>query len=294
MKKLIVTADDVGLHPAMTEGAIRAYAEGIVTACSVVANGAAFEEAVDRLHHHNSLAFGVHLTFVGGETPVLPAGAVKTLVTRDGVFPASYTAFVARYFSGRIDVLELERELRAQVERVLATGLRIVHFNSHQHLHLLPDIFELVVRLAIEYRVPYVRVVNDFGGRGGFFRRASIAGLNRFGKRASRWLAAHHFTSSRRGRSVPFSNTRTAGVTEAGALDAEALRRLIRGVEDGLTELVVHPGSDDEALAPHYRWNYRWQRELEALCDAGVRKEIADCGIDLMSPLRIAGFSKNV
>src|SRR5260370_24294876 len=45
-RRLIVTADDVGLHRGMTEGAIRAHRDGIVTACSVVASGVAFDDAV--------------------------------------------------------------------------------------------------------------------------------------------------------------------------------------------------------------------------------------------------------
>jgi predicted glycoside hydrolase/deacetylase ChbG (UPF0249 family) len=63
-RRLIVTADDVGLHPGMTTGAIRAHREGIVTACSVVANGVAFYDAVERLRDVPSLEVGVHLTLV--------------------------------------------------------------------------------------------------------------------------------------------------------------------------------------------------------------------------------------
>src|SRR5438270_7621569 len=63
-RRLVVTADDVGLHRGMTEGAIRAHREGIVTACSVVANGAAFYDAVERLRDVPSLEVGVHLTLV--------------------------------------------------------------------------------------------------------------------------------------------------------------------------------------------------------------------------------------
>src|SRR5438105_1851652 len=63
-RRLIVTADDVGLHGGMTAGAIRAHREGVVTACSVVANGVAFYDAVERLRDVPSLEVGVHLTLV--------------------------------------------------------------------------------------------------------------------------------------------------------------------------------------------------------------------------------------
>ena len=64
-KRLIVTADDVALHRGMTDGAIRAHQEGIVTACSIVANGAAFEHAIERLRDVPALAVGIHLALVG-------------------------------------------------------------------------------------------------------------------------------------------------------------------------------------------------------------------------------------
>ena len=84
-RMLIVTADDVGLHPGMTEGAIRAHQDGIVTACSVVANGSAFEAALDPLRDRPQLDVGVHLTLVG-EHPLSPPERVVSLVDRNGAF----------------------------------------------------------------------------------------------------------------------------------------------------------------------------------------------------------------
>src|SRR6185369_9050338 len=72
-RHLIVTADDVGLDRGMTAGALRAHAEGIVTACSVVANGREFDDAVARLRDVPSLEVGVHLTLV--EERALTTGA---------------------------------------------------------------------------------------------------------------------------------------------------------------------------------------------------------------------------
>src|SRR3954469_12424652 len=105
-RRLIVTADDVGLHPGMTAGAIRAHREGIVTACSLVANGVAFYDAVERLREVPSLEVGVHLTLV--EERSLTGMPV----------PSSYVGFLL----GQKDVGAIERELRAQIERVLAAG----------------------------------------------------------------------------------------------------------------------------------------------------------------------------
>jgi predicted glycoside hydrolase/deacetylase ChbG (UPF0249 family) len=240
-KRLIVTADDVGLHRGMTEGAIRAHREGIVTACSLVANGVAFYDAVERLRDVPSLEVGVHLTLV--EERSLTGMRL----------PRSYVEFV-RDMKDRVAI---ERELRAQIERVLAAGLRVTHLNGHQHVHMWPSVFAIVSSLADEYGIGYVRRVRDRGGRGSIMRRLSIAALNTLGSGGS-----------------------TIGVMEAGHLTADRIIELLRRVK-GTTELVTHPGIDVDAY-PH--WNYDWNGETEALCDPRLRTAIADRGIQLVAP----------
>lgn len=243
---LIVTADDVGMHRGMTAGAIRAHREGIVTACSVVASGAAFEDAVARLRDVPSLEVGVHLALV--EERSLTGLRM----------PEKYTAFVPLYLLRVISIAAIERELRAQIERVLATGLRVTHLNGHQHLHLLPRIFAVVARLAREYGIGYVRIVDD---RGGSARGLSMALLSALGRRAR----------------ASFTNDRTLGVAAAGHLqDAVPLLDHVEGV----TELVTHPGVGVSG----YGWGYAWEEETRALCDPHLREELARRGIELAGP----------
>jgi predicted glycoside hydrolase/deacetylase ChbG (UPF0249 family) len=264
-KRLIVTADDAGLHRGMTEGAIRAHVEGIVTACSVVANGAAFEHAVERLHDVPSLAIGIHLALVE-ERPV--ADGVDSLVGTNELFHENYAAFVPRYFAGRIRIEDVERELRAQIEKVLRTGLKVVHANGHQHLHLLPRIFEVVQRLAEEYAIPYVRIVDEAARISA--RGAAIATLSRLGRAA-------------RKQARVTTNERTIGVMQAGHLAADTILAMLEGVE-GTTELVCHPGVGDAELRRSYEWDYGWDAETHALCDPRLRAAIAERGIALIAP----------
>jgi len=252
--KLIVTADDVGLHRGMTEGAIRAHREGVVTACSVVANGAAFEDAVARLRDVPSLEVGVHLTLVEEQ----PLTAMH--------FPKKYTSFVPLHLAGVIGIAAIECELRAQIERVLASGLRVTHLNGHQHLHLLPRIFAVVRRLAAEYGIGYVRIVDD---RGGTVRALPMRALSALGRRA---------------RLPAWTNDRTIGVAIAGHL--EDVVPLLDHVE-GVTELVTHPGVGVDG----YAWGYAWDRETRALCDPRLRDELARRGITLVSPSQVRAYN---
>lgn len=267
MKRLIVTADDVGLHRGLTEGAIRAHTAGIVTACSIVANGAAFEHAVERLRDMPALAVGVHLTLVE-ERPL--AHNVPSLVGSSGLFHESYLSFLPRYLLGRISMADVERELRMQIERVLGTGLEITHVNGHQHLHLLPEIFTMVEHMAEEYRIGYIRIVDE-PRRGLGSRDAAIAMLSHLGREA-------------RDRSRVATNQRTIGVLEAGKLrSGDAIVALLDECE-GTSELVTHPGIGDGDLTIAYSWGYRWEEETAALCDPRVRAAIDARGITLARP----------
>ncbi|HUR79636.1 MAG TPA: ChbG/HpnK family deacetylase, partial [Thermoanaerobaculia bacterium] len=233
-RRLIVTADDVGLDRGMTEGAIRAHQQGIVTACSVVANGNAFDDAVARLRDVPSLEVGVHLTLV--EERSLTGLRM----------PRKYTTFAPLYLARIISIRDIERELRAQIVRVLETGLRVTHLNGHQHLHVLPRIFAVVARLAREYSIPYVRIVDD---RGGSARAASMRILSFLGRRAR----------------ASFTNDRTIGVSIAGHL--EDVTPLLDHVE-GVTELVTHPGV---SVSGYASWRYAWDAETRALCSPYLR-----------------------
>ena len=268
-RRLIVTADDVGLHPAMTSGAIEGHRRGIVTACSVVANGAAFDEAVERLREVPSLEVGVHLTLVG-ERPVSDPKRIRSLVSKNGSLHTSYVGFVRRYAAGAIRLAEVERELRAQLERVKNSDLAITHLNSHQHLHMLPAVHRLVVSLANEMNIAYVRTVNDLGATRGSLRRVSIAALSALGRRARRTHVATR------------SADQTIGVGGAGHLDEPTLLSLLTLVR-GTVELVTHPASD-QSPSNQYAWQYDWTSELAALTSSAVRQRIAERRIALIAP----------
>jgi len=273
LKKLIVTADDVGLHAGMTRGALAACDAGIVTAVSVAAVGRAFEPAVEELRQRPSLDVGIHLTLVG-ERPLSPPRRIPSLIGRDGALLPGYGALARRSFLGGLAKAEVEAEVRLQIERLLATGLPVVHANSHQHLHVLPAVFAIVLRLAEEHGIRFVRIPAEpavpWSPRGG-----QIAMLNALGRRARRRLEA-------RGRTTAVE--RTIGIADAGHLTVERLRRALAGA-GGTNELVCHPGVGDADLAAEYDWAYDWDAETAALCDPRVPEILRAAGVEL-TPFR--------
>lgn len=270
MKSLVVTADDVGLHPAMTAGALRAHDQGIVTTVSVAAVGADLARATAAIRSRPALECGVHLVLVG-ERPLSPAAEVPTLVGTSGRLLSGFRSFTWRYLRGGISPGEVERELRRQIEAVLAAGLRPLHLNAHQHLHVLPGVQRVVRGLAAEYGVPWLRDPIDDAASGLSPRSLQLRVLSRLGRSALRL---------RTGSLATRSLGRSAGLWHAGHLNVERLLAIVSSI-DASTELVCHPGSDDAALRKTYDWGYRWEAETAALCDPRVRAALDDAGIAL-------------
>jgi predicted glycoside hydrolase/deacetylase ChbG (UPF0249 family) len=276
LKKLIVTADDVGLHPGMTRGALAACDAGIVTAVSVASVGRAFEPAVELLRAQpHGPDIGIHLTLVG-ERPLSPPERIRSLVGRDGALLPGYPALARRFVLGGLAVAEVEVELRLQIERLLATGLPVVHANAHQHLHVLPKVFEIVLRLAEEHGIRFVRIPAEPAVGGWSLRAVQLAVLNHLGRRAHRRLATSRAAAVER----------TLGIVDAGHLTVERLRRAL-ALAGETNELVCHPGVGNTELASAYEWDYEWDAETAALCDPRVPDLLREAGIELTSFSRL-------
>jgi predicted glycoside hydrolase/deacetylase ChbG (UPF0249 family) len=159
-RRLVVNADDFGWSRSVNRGIVETHQRGIVTRASILATGWAFEDAVELALATPSLGIGVHLNFYRGRT-VLGPERIPSILAVDGALTGSWREIVGRLVLGRLALDEVEAELRAQIERVVATGLKPDHLDSEKHLHLWPDIFDLVCGLAVEFGIPEVRTVSE-------------------------------------------------------------------------------------------------------------------------------------
>lgn len=270
--RLIVNADDLGLSEPVNSGILDAHRTGIVTAASLMANGPAFDHAVALCRAHPGLDLGIHLSLVG-ECPVSPPHQVPSLVTRDGRLHDNAFAFTGHYLRGRIDAGHLARELDAQIQRVRDTGLRISHLDSHQHLHMLPAVWEIVAGLAIRHGIPAARRAAERPAPymatdpRRWPRLAQLLVLSGLGRRIRRapLVQPDHFV----------------GFFFGGRLGLRRLLGLIERLPDrGVTELMCHPGRPDPA-SPYAHWRYGWLEELAALTSPRVRAALESRGIAL-------------
>jgi predicted glycoside hydrolase/deacetylase ChbG (UPF0249 family) len=269
-KLLVVNADDYGLTTKVSEGILRGHRDGIITSTSVLVLAPAFATTGPWLRDVESIGVGAHLALVGEDRPLLSATEIPTLVDRDGRLAPDWRSFLWRARGGRIDIEDIRRELGAQLEAVQQLGLRLDHLDTHQHLHLWPDVRDVVIDLAQRAEVPVVRVPRSAG------RTPVGMGVNLLSRRLESTLH----------RCGLHTSEASAGLDEAGALDAVrlglTLDRLARSDARTL-ELFTHPGEADDRDRDRYRWGYRWEQELEALTGPAAKEAVACRGLTLVT-----------
>jgi predicted glycoside hydrolase/deacetylase ChbG (UPF0249 family) len=173
-RELIVNADELGLTEGVNHGILKVHRQGIVTSTTMVANEHAFEHAVQVAKQAPGLAVGIHLNITHG-SPVLPEVRVFSLIDEDGLF-FRRGRFLQRMVAGQIDTVHVEDEFRAQIAKVIESGIRPSHLDSHESIHMYPAIFRVVAALARELRMP-VRLQDEPMSRASF---ATHAGYLRY------------------------------------------------------------------------------------------------------------------
>ena len=277
MRRLIVNADDFGLHAAVNRGILTAHTEGIVSSTSLMAGGAAFDDAVRIARHCPQLGVGVHLTLVGAR-PVLPVAEVSSLLDEAGDFYGSYPLFIKRFLRGKIRLAEVERELAAQIDRVRMAGIQPSHLDSHQHLHVLPGIGGLVLDLARRFSIRAIRIPAEPVA----FIGATPATVGRLVGRGGLTMLANLFRQHAAAAGIRTSD-HFFGMLAGGQLTEPAILAILRRLPPGDSELMTHPGFADESLADAFRWDYQWDAERQALTAPAVRALLAERQIRLIS-----------
>ncbi len=269
MPQLIVNADDFGFSPGVNEGVRLAHEAGALRSATLLAAGAAFDEAVDIAQSLPGLGVGCHLALAGLPALCAPA-AIPTLAGPDGTLRPTLGAFVGPWLRGRIRPEDVRRELAAQIGKVRAAGIRPTHVDGHKHVLALPGVLAIVLELCREQGIPAVRAPFDAdpaapglaeGGRTVAWWKQWLAG------RALRlWRGAWQRRRERAGVAAP---ARFHGVAFTGFWTPGYLERLVAGLpDDGVTELMTHPAVLDEGLRRGpTRLKESRERELQLLVD---------------------------
>lgn len=264
-RQLVVNADDFGFTPDVNEGIVEAHRNGILTATTLMANGAAFEDALRLARETPDLDIGCHLVLIGGDSPV----------TRKP-YPATVPQLMAALARHLIRPYE---EFKAQVRRIVDSGIAPTHLDTHKHTHLAPPVLDAVARLGEEFGIRWVRCPFDFPlpalrGRVPRMTRITSDALGLLSRRFHRVLERHGCRTT----------DHFAGFQITGRFRTAELAQLLEVLPEGSTELMVHPGKCGQALRHALtRLKESREHELAALVAADVRAAVERSGIELVN-----------
>jgi len=210
-----------------------------------MANGEAFDDAVELALANPGLGVGCHLAVVGG-LPVSPPADVSSLVDSSGFLPRTLTGLMFKLARGSVPTEELMREFRAQLERVARAGIELTHLDTHKHSHTHPRVMKAVAKVAVEFGIKCVR--NPFERplsqtRSGLFSDWSYLKQSALSAAVSPGAIQFKRLIRENGLKTP---DRFFGVTATGRLDSPTIRSIMESLQEGTTsELMCHPGEYD-------------------------------------------------
>jgi chitin disaccharide deacetylase len=271
---LIVHADDVGVTHSVNAATIQAFETGLVNSASIMVPCPWFPEIADYAKSHPGADLGLHLTLTSERVyyrwgPVASKDKVPSLVDENGYFHHDWTP------TTRINPKEVELELRAQIDRAYAMGIRPTHLDSHQYrlFDNGKELFEVVVRIAHDYHLP-VFVARD-------------------------WFADRpYLQSSLSASDLVLDHTVTIAPTVPAAQWADFYKTALKNLQPGVTEFVIHLGYDNDELKAATRerdtWGAAWrQRDFDFFTSQEFRQLLADQNIKLITWHEIASAAKH-
>ena len=285
MKNLIVNADDLGWTDGVNRGIVEAFHHGIVTSTSLLANGAAFAGGVEAARSAPGLGVGVHLNLSDGP-PVADRETVTSLLNNDGEFVGGPESLLLRRARRGLSLSEVENEWDAQIQKVRDAGISPTHLDGHKHVHMLPGLFEIALKLAKRHDIGAIRVSLEASSlraalSSGSKRNAGVVMKQGVQARGLKLLARD--AREQAGRAGISTADYFCGIAQTGELTREGMEQFVKSLPEGTTELMCHPGYADAALqkTPTRLQDSR-QTELRILTDTGIRNLVASMGIRLI------------
>jgi hypothetical protein len=247
-KLLILHGDDLGVAHSVDAASLDALDRGAITSASIMMPTPWVTEVAAYARAHPNADLGLHLTLTS-EWEAYRWGSVEakdkvqSLLDSSGTFPSDVPPVVAR-----AKVAEVELELRAQVERALAVGIRPTHLDSHMGaLFGSAELIATYIKVAHDYRLPFLAP------------RGLPVGPN----------------------DVVLDQIVIAGPEVARDKWKQFYLDAIAGLKPGLTEMIVHLGHDDAELQAvtvnHEPYGSAWrQRDYDVVTSAEFKKALAD------------------
>jgi predicted glycoside hydrolase/deacetylase ChbG (UPF0249 family) len=238
--KLIVTADDYGMSAYVNNAVEECLGAGTVRATCVMVNMPAYRASLTLRERYSETSVGIHWNITQG-SPVLPTKGVSTLVSSEHRFYSSLE-FKRRWLTGKVKPEELRAELLAQFDRFNEL-LGVPDFwNTHQNVHVFPDLFGLFVGIGKELGIPAMRC----------HRRITVprnlSSTMYSLRHPSYWLKGQMIAwwssrAERLGTLMPDARVYAPGYREPDGMIREVIDRLPWNKVKTAVEIVIHPAT---------------------------------------------------
>lgn len=255
-KLLIIHADDLAVAHSQDAASFSALDQHAVTSASIMVPCPWLTEVADYAKAHPDADLGLHLTLTAEWKtyrwgPVASKNTVPSLLDPSGYLWPEVEPAVHNLKSD-----EVEREIRAQVDRAIAMGIHPTHLDSHMGtLFARPDLFAVYIKIAHEYKLPFLAV------------RTPDAP-----KELLSMLTDKDFLLDSLVIADPSVNPANWKTFYTNA---------IKNLKPGLTEIIVHLGHDDAemqaVMVDHPDYGAAWrQRDFDAVTSPEFKKSLED------------------
>jgi len=263
---VILHVDDMGMSHASNLGGIEAVEQGVATSWSVMMPCPWVPEITKYLKAHPDIDSGLHLTLTSEWelyrwAPLAGKSQVPGLVDQLGCLRRSVADVAAHALAD-----EIEKEIRAQVDRARTAGLPITHLDSHMGtLFARADYFERLVRISTELQLPFLAV----GGHATHASRENPEAITQF----QPWIAKIWNAG------LPLlDDLHTDSYGWPAAEKTERFLKVLAELKPGLTEILFHASRPTEEFPLITNSSEGRRADLMALTDPIVRKLIQDRG----------------
>ena len=255
-KLLIVHADDLAIAHSEDAASFDALEKNAVTSASIIVPGPWLTEVAAYAKAHPDADLGLHLALTS-EWKTYRWGAVESKDKVLSLFdPSGYLWPETLPALHNIKPEEAEREIRAQVERAMSLGIHPTHLDSHMGvLFSSPELFAVYVKLAHEYKLPFlaVRIPN----------------------------APASFFSALSEKDVVLDSVVIANPTVHASDWRDFYVNAVKNLKPGLTEIIVHLGHDDAELQAvtldHPDYGSAWrQRDFDVMTSPEFKKALEE------------------
>lgn len=155
--KVVFCNDDFGLSYGFTKGISECFLKGITTSTAICVNGKAYAYAVKLLKSKlKKINVGLHLNLDYGKT------STKELQNKQGKYKFTFFKYLIFLKLRNKSLLRsIEKDLDCQFKKAIIDNLNITFVNGHDHIYMIPPIFEIVCKLCKKYGIKYIRLIRE-------------------------------------------------------------------------------------------------------------------------------------